>query len=137
MNRAALFIIISCILTFCAFRAEPDCARYHTGHFRHKVDVSGEVHYVNIERTEDRQIEIVETTHDTTWHRVSWTGDCHYELTFLRTTMKMSPEMERFRRFAPLKVDIVATGPDYYVFKAWKDGAGMVLQDTLRTGSFR
>ncbi len=61
---------------------------------------------------------------------IKWTDKCNYQRLSLESTFPFSDSIQNIRKTIPIKVQIISTGKDYYVFKAHRDNSPF-LTDTI------
>jgi hypothetical protein len=117
------------------YKKKVDCERYRNGRFLLINSVERVVEY-KIDRNDSIQTE-TDQTGFISMQKVRWIDPCTYELTFLSSnhpplsdSSANSEEMRRLRQI-PYITKIVATGENYYVFRAKKRGTGYEYSDTL------
>lgn len=111
--RALLFISFLIVSISGVFAQ--DCAKYKTGTFT--IDAEGYENYV-LKRTKKFQIE--STGNDKVKYKIEWIDDCSYKL----MSRKKTGTIEDNDVFC----EIVKTGEDFYVVKAWMDGSDNVFE---------
>jgi hypothetical protein len=138
MNKF-LFFFISCILIFlfsCSSKKKIDCARFKTGKFLLKSSQNNAQFIVT--RDSAIQTELDMRSDTLTGEKIIWVGDCEYELVdyykiphYSDTTIKDLRAEVNMNIIKALRVRIVETGDDYYVFESWKEGIDFKYRDTL------
>ncbi len=137
MNK--LFIILIFLSFFfifsCSNKKKIDCYRFRTGKFLLKRSAGN--HQFLITRDSTHQVELDQQTDTATGEQIIWTGDCQYELVktykighYTDTTNK-DLRAEADMIVYPVKVKIIASNSDYYVFEAREDGIDFLYRDTL------
>lgn len=121
-----------------------DCTRFKKGQFVLN-DKLNRTRYI-VTRNLTAQTEVNENTDTVTSYKIKWINDCHYELRKI-SVMKRSANDSgsvipvESPDIMPLLVEIVATGINYCVFKAWKKDHPYVYSDTMwiagRIGGFK
>jgi len=133
-----IFILLSFFLTSsCSNKKKIDCSRFRTGKFMLKGGAGAGNHQFLIIRDSTHQVELDQQTDTATGEQIIWTGDCQYEL--IRTykmghysdTTNKDLRAETEMIVYPLKVKIITSNNDYYVFEARKNGVDFIYQDTL------
>ena len=107
-------------------KSSADCSHYKVGKFYVYNKVSKQ--RVNIERKDSLQIETNAETGDIIIMKVSWRGECEYELLFNYATPKEVSRSKRMQTVVetsvdiPLRIKILSGTGDYYVYEATKQG---------------
>jgi len=92
-----------------------DCKKFKTGTFT--INAEGYENYV-LKRTKKYQIESTESSK--VKYKVVWLTECSYKLVTTKKTGTIA-DLDVF-------CEIVKTGEDYYVVKAWLDGSTDVFE---------
>jgi len=130
------FIILLAGYSFCTGK-NPSlaCKEFRNGHFI--VTLKPEGTRYEVVRTDKYQTEYNPDTDTIVGCKVEWTGDCEYEVTRMnkrKRTITDSSAVQKifeYRNVAPLKVRIIATHNNYYVFESWKEGINFIYKDTM------
>lgn len=129
-----LLLIFLLFLLSCNKKEKPDCLRFRDGIFRLKASQGN--HSFTITRDRENQTELDLQTDTLSGSKVKWVSDCEYELIpiykwphYSDTTVKKA--ILQNSPIIPLRVRIVATGDDFYIFEASKDGIDFLYSDTL------
>ena len=124
-----LFCFIFCIGS-CSSKKNA-CTTYRTGKFRNISKYTRDT--LSIERNDTFQIETNYKTGEIHKGRVSWVSDCEYHLTYLTPVMpeKLPDSVRQYIQSHPLKVSIIKTTGDYYIFNAHMDEIKETLTDTM------
>ena len=124
-----LFGFVFC-LSFCSSR-KSTCIGFQTGKFRNISNFTRDT--LSIERNDTLQIETNSKTGEIHKGRVFWISDCEYHLTYLTQVMpeKLPDSVRQYIQSHPLKVSIITTTREYYIFNAHMDGIKETLTDTM------
>jgi hypothetical protein len=110
-----------------------DCEKFRNGKF-YLVDEALGVKYY-IERKGSIQIETTENGVVRAVFKVQWKDPCNYELFYRGMTIKGEGDIDKDfddpMKNVPLKVKIITTTSDYYVFEASMDGMPSKLRGTM------
>ena len=120
-----VFVIFSCNRTS---HSACDCELFKNGSFIYK---SGASTYL-IKRQDSIQIETDTNKGYFSKLLIKWTDKCTYEGLSLESTFPFSDSIQNIRKTIPIKVQIMSTGKDYYVFKAHRNNSP-ILTDTIWT----
>ena len=123
------FIAICIIALTSCLSQQSNCARFKTGMYSLKLPGGG---YSIIERRDAMQLETNSVTKQTLRSKIKWLDDCDYELKYLSQSEQVSDSIISFIQSKVLKVKIITTGKDYYVFEAEMDGISKKYSDTVR-----
>ena len=88
--------ILPFILPFCssAQKEKPGCSGVKSGSFYYYPFYTKVTYAVSRTDSEQREIDLV--TNDTAWLKVTWIDECSFNLSFMRTTRRLSAEKLRF-----------------------------------------
>ena len=106
-----IYLLVSIVLfTSCQTKqvskaSKTDCEKFRTGSFLHESQ--GDPLIYKIERRDSVQTEIVDKTGNHVNLRISWTGACSYELTFLDQHINNADSISDIGKALKVKVDIV------------------------------
>jgi hypothetical protein len=103
-----------------------DCELFKNGNFIYKSD--GMTFLIN--RQDSIQIETDPNTGFTSKIQIKWTDKCNYEGLCIESTFPFSDSIQNVRKTIPIKVQIISTGKNYYVFEAKRDKSP-ILTDTM------
>lgn len=134
MSKSNKFIVAICQLALvtivsCNSSVAPgDCRKFHQGKFRVQQDYNGEVGI--FETTGNRQTSITEGKNDTTVLAVRWINDCQYELHYLAGKILIEDSLAEYYRTHPIKINIIETAENYFIYTSTMEGIEPVLKDT-------
>ncbi len=134
MYKLAIFLFLFLFILSCKQNEKPDCLRYRDGTFRVKAKPGN--NSFTITRDRENQTELDLQTDTLSGSKVKWINECEYELIPVYKRPHYSDTNERRAiiqkgPLIPLRVRIVATGGDYYIFEAQKEGIDFLYSDTL------
>jgi hypothetical protein len=120
---------VACKNTDNPTKAPMQCKQLHNGQFSYYVPTAtGEIPF-RIWRSDTTQIEVSEK--DSTFFKITWTDDCHYELLLLRSTFKISTEQLNTTKTYPMLNSIDYIGDSFYKFTAEREANEFLLEDTM------
>lgn len=124
-----LFCSLFCVSS-CSSKKDT-CTDFRTGKFRNISKFTRDT--LSIERNDTLQIETNYKTGEIHKGRVYWVSDCEYYLTYLTPVMpeKLPDSVRQYIQSHQLKVSIIKTTTDYYIFNAHMDGIKETLTDTM------
>lgn len=134
MNKLTIILFLFLVQVSCLNREKPDCLRFRDGSFRINAGIGN--HSFIITRDRDNQTELDVQTDTLSGSKVKWVSDCEYELIHVYKRPHYSDTTEKRAilpngPIIPIRVKIVATGEDYYIFEGRKDGIDFVYSDTM------
>jgi hypothetical protein len=110
-------------------QAPMQCKQLHTGEFSYYAPTkTGEIPF-RIWRTDSTQLEV--SGIDSTFFKITWTDDCHYELLLLRSTFRISTEQLNITKTYPMLNSIDYIGDSFYKFTAEREANEFLLEDTM------
>jgi len=111
-----------------------DCRRFRNGKFVLTLKPDNRSYIIT--RSDTAQFEYDEKLDTITVLKIKWTGPCEYEaIRDFKAKKHEQPGLPhpilRYINDPPLKVKIIGTGRDFYVFEAREDSDDFVYRDTL------
>jgi hypothetical protein len=82
-------------------------------------------------RNDSIQTEINQQTGDISRFAIKWTDECKYELKLMESTINYPDSIQKMEKNTPLKIEIISSTGDYYIFKSKRDDMDFILIDTL------
>ena len=116
--KTLLFVCLLVCASHFASGQEKECEKFKVGHFQ---NIENGVGNTLIERTKDYQIERDEASGMEIKLRVTWLDECTYKLKFIEGNDKWNEKGQTWNN-PDLIVNIVETGPDYYLQVAKFEG---------------
>lgn len=127
----SVFIFCAFILTqSCSSGTNTDCQKHKNGDFIYRTKTIENEIIINISRQNSIQLETDRKTGYYSKFKVNWTSDCAYELLLEESTFPAKHIAPDSRKTDPLKVEILNSTDDFYIFKAYKKDSP-VLIDTI------
>ena len=132
--KQALLLFSSILIAGCSnFSTEwteeikDNCDAYKTGKYLYTAFSS----HVLIDRNDTLQVETNLDTRNKIYYKITWTGPCTYNLTFLSTTEHLSDFMLKDKKSAPLIVSIINGDDSYYFYESKRSNSALVYKDTI------
>jgi hypothetical protein len=127
MKITASFILITIIIAGCFAKkalTASQCSKFREG--RYAFTKTRFHHWGNYNESTERidSIETIITSGrraDTTIFKISWTGDCSYERTFIKSTNRFIDSLFPLIREGPNQYIITASTDKYYIEQSMKD----------------
>jgi hypothetical protein len=128
-SKPLLYIIL---LASCGFSQKKlDCQKLRNGNFLYRSKIGNEYRSYSIKRKDSLQIEINLKTGDTSIYSVRWTGNCSYNIFFLRSTNPIKDSIRQADKNIATRTEILSATDDYYIFSGKSDNHYFTLVDTL------
>ena len=122
--RLAFLMLFSFLLPIIGYAQKPSCVDFKTGYFQN-IDSRDSSNF--IKRTKDYQYEHEKSSGVKLKLKVTWIDECTYRLTLIKGNSKWN-KAAQVKDNPDLIVEIVQTGPDYYI---------QVVTPASATGSVR
>jgi hypothetical protein len=132
--KRLLFWILAIGFISCDFvKQDKTCEKFKQGKFIYNSRNSqGQVdRQFLINRHDSIQTEVDNHSGKTSKILIKWTGNCSYELILIETTFNYPDSIQKIRKTVPLKIEILSSTNDYYIFQAKMDNSNFVMTDTL------
>jgi hypothetical protein len=135
-NKIILIILTASTITFLSFacsssKKDKDCNRFRTGDFLYHFRGQQGDFYFSMNRNDSIQTEINQQTGDISKFAIKWTDECKYELKLMESTINYPDSIQKMEKNTPLKIEIISSTGDYYIFKSKRDDMDFILIDTL------
>lgn len=125
-----VFFFVPILINSCASsQKQLDCENFRIGRYTLHSEFDNSVSL--IERNDSIQTETNNHSGNILKAKIKWTGKCEYELTYLEETTISTDTIVPFIKSRPLKVIILKTTTEYYIFKATMRDTDKSLVDTL------
>jgi hypothetical protein len=108
-----------------------NCSDFKNGKFIYIVHLPEGDKIFHIVRNDSLQSEVEEGTGKFSHLFVKWTGNCDFELKLIETSFDFSDSVQNIRKTIPLKVEILSSTKNYYIFQAKRENTNFLLTDTM------
>ncbi len=126
-----IFLFSLTITSFCC-KSSSDCSRFKNGKFFTYSPVTKDS--IIIERNDSIQIETNTKTGYKNKSKIVWRNPCEYEIRQVSNNKSSLDKIDSFFNVTPIRVIIIGSKKDYYIFSAIIDSTNKHLSytDTLR-----
>lgn len=132
MKKDIIFLVLLISFYSCSTNGDTkSCEQFKKGKFLVTMDTAPYTPWI-INREDSVQIEVNQVTNDSIINAITWTGSCEYELKFLRAVGPRKDSINSVLKSKPLKVNILETHKDYYIFRMSINGIDLAPADTLK-----